>query len=96
MAVHVEVHREPLVAVRRVLLDADEAVLAVAFVQQRGVNLLERQLARLPRGRLVTTTVFGSTTVQGLEDAQRQGLRVRVLNPARGTFSSQALCCPAR
>jgi hypothetical protein len=86
MAVQVEVHREPLVAVRRVLLDADEAVLAVAFVQQRGVNLLERQLARLSRGRLVTTTVFGSTTVQGLEGAQRQGLRVRVLNPARGTF----------
>jgi hypothetical protein len=86
MAVEVEAHREPLVAVRRVLDDADEAVLAVAFVQQRGVNLLERQLARLAYGRMVTTTVFASTTMQGLEGAQRQGLRVRVLNPPRGTF----------
>jgi hypothetical protein len=86
MAVEVEAHREPLVAVRRVLDDADEAVLAVAFVQQRGVNLLERQIARLAHGRMITTTVFGSTTMQGLEGAQRQGLRVRVLNPPRGTF----------
>jgi hypothetical protein len=36
MAVEVEAHRDSLVAVRRVLDDADEAVLAVAFVQQRG------------------------------------------------------------
>jgi hypothetical protein len=86
MAVQVEVHREPLVAVRRVLANADEAVLAVAFVQQRGVNLLERQLARLPAGRLVATTGFGSTTAPGLDGAQRHGLGVRALNPARGTF----------
>ena len=64
-------------------------MLAVAFVQQRGVNLLERQLAPLPAGRLVTTTVFGTTTAQGITGAQRNGLRVRVLNPARGTFHSK-------
>jgi len=86
MAVQVDVHREPLVAVRRALDGADEAVLAVAFVQQRGVNLLDRQLVRLPSGRLVAKTVFGSTTAQGLEGAQRHGLGVRVFNPPRGTF----------
>lgn len=86
MAVQVEVHGEPLVAVRRVLAGADELLLAVAFVQQRGVNLLERQFADAQRARLVATTVFGSTTAQGLEGAQRSGLAVRVLNPPRGTF----------
>ena len=84
--VDVEVYAEPLAALRGVLDGADEALLGVAFVQQRGVNLLERRLATLTVGRLVTTTVFGSTTIQGLETADARGLRVRVLNPARGTF----------
>ena len=82
----VETYDEPLRAVRHVLDGADEALLGVAFVQRRGVNLLEPQLARLGRGRLVATTVFGSTTAQGLERADAAGLAVRVLNPARGTF----------
>jgi hypothetical protein len=43
-------------------------------------------LKTLARGRLVTTTVFGSTTSQGLSTAQRGGLGVRILNPSRGTF----------
>jgi hypothetical protein len=60
--------------------------LASAFVQQRGVNLLEPQLRTIGIGRLITTTVFGSTTSQGLEAAQASGLAVRVLNPSRGTF----------
>ena len=47
---------------RRVLDGADEALLGVAFVEQRGVNLLERQLATLGRGRLIATTAFGTTT----------------------------------
>ena len=42
--VHVETFREPLEAVRRVLDGADEAILGVAFVQRRGVSLVERQL----------------------------------------------------
>ncbi|MCA1681491.1 MAG: hypothetical protein LC777_22365, partial [Actinobacteria bacterium] len=71
---------------RRVLDGADEALLGVAFVQQRGVNLLERELATLGHGRLVATTVFGATTVQGLETARTRGLGVRVLNPSHGTF----------
>jgi hypothetical protein len=82
----VETYDEPLTAVRRVLGDADEALLGVAFVQQRGVNLLERQLRALPSRRLVSTTVFGSTTTQGLSSARDHGVGVRVLNPSRGTF----------
>jgi hypothetical protein len=75
-----------LAAVRRVLAGADEILLGVAFVQQRGINLLERQLQSVGAGRLVTTTVFGSTTSQGLDAARTRGLGVRILNPAGGTF----------
>lgn len=59
---------------------ADEALLGVAFVQHRGVNLLEHELRAVPRSRLVTTTVFGSTTAQGLAAATALGLNVRVLS----------------
>src|SRR3954468_6784361 len=88
--VTVETFDQPLTAVRRVLDDADEGLLGVAFVQQRGVNLIEHQLAGLRDGRLVCTTAFGSTTSTGLEGAQSRGLAVRVLNPprARSTPSS--------
>jgi hypothetical protein len=85
-SVCVEAFDDPLTAVRGILDGADEALLGVAFVQQRGVNLLEPQLKTVARGRLVATTVFGSTTMQGLTAAQRGGLDVRVLNPSRGTF----------
>ena len=84
--IEVDTYSEPLTAVRQVLDGADDALLGVAFVQQRGVNLLERELATLGRGRLVATTVFGATTVQGLETARTRGLAVRVLNPSHGTF----------
>jgi HKD family nuclease len=84
--VDVETHQDQLAAVRRVLDGADEALLGVAFVQQRGVNLLERQLATIGCGRLVATTAFGTTTTQGLQTATAGGLGVRVLNPSRGTF----------
>src|SRR3954451_2564968 len=84
--VTVETFDQPLTAVRRVLDDADEALLGVAFVQQRGVNLIEHQLAGLRDGRLVCTTAFGSTTSTGLDGAQSRGLAVRVLNPRQGTF----------
>ena len=84
--VHVESFREPLQAVRRVLDGADEAILGVAFVQRRGVSLVERQLQTVGAGRLVTTTVFGSTTSEGLDAIQSIGFGVRVLNPSGGTF----------
>lgn len=82
----VETFERPLAAVRHVLDGADEALLGVAFVQQRGVNLIERQLVALRTGRLVCTTVFGSTTSTGLRGAQDRGLAVRVLNLRQGTF----------
>src|SRR3954468_24162514 len=85
-SIEVQAYGDPLGAVRGVLAGADEALLGVAFVQQRGVNLVEEELKTVARGRLVTTTVFGSTTAQGLATAQRDGLDVRVLNPSRGTF----------
>src|ERR1700712_1360090 len=84
--VDVETHRDQLAAVRRVLDGADEALLGVAFVERRGVNLLEHQLSTVGRGRLIATTTFGTTTIQGLETASAFGLGVRVLNPSRGTF----------
>jgi hypothetical protein len=85
-SVCVEAFDDPLAAIRGILDGADEALLGVAFVEHRGVNLLEPQLKTVARGRLVATTVFGSTTMQGLTAAQRGGLDVRVLNPSRGTF----------
>lgn len=85
-SVAVDIFDNPLAAVRSVLDGADEALLGVAFVQHRGVNLIEHQLRNVGRGRLVTTTVFGSTTAQGLSAAEDGGFAVRVLNPARGTF----------
>jgi len=86
LTVHVESIREPLEAVRRVLDGADEAILGVAFVQRRGVSLVERQLQSVGAGRLVTTTVFGSTTSDGLGAVRSAGFAVRVLNPPGGTF----------
>lgn len=86
MTVKLETFTNQLHAVRRVLAGADEALVGVAFVQQRGVNLIERQLADVGAGRLVATTVFGSTTRQGLQAAHATGLGVRVLNPPGGTF----------
>ena len=85
-AVSVESVTAPLEAIRRVLDGADEALLGVAFVHQRGVNLLKHQLRPVVSVRLVATTVFGSTTADGLAAAHEQGARVRVLNPVRGTF----------
>jgi len=85
-SVHVESFREPLEAVRRVLDGADEALLGVAFVQRRGVNLVERALQNVGSGRLVITTVFGSTTSEGLDAMRYLGFGVRVLNPRGGTF----------
>ena len=84
--VQVEPFGDPLDAVRRVLEDAEEAILGVAFVHRRGVSLIERQLRSVGRGRLIATTVFGSTTAQGLEAASDAGFGVRVLNPSHGTF----------
>jgi hypothetical protein len=84
--VEVESFDDPLRAVRRVLDGADEAILGVAFVQRRGVSLVEQQLRSVGAGRLVASTVFGTTTSEGLDAIRDAGFGVRVLNPRGGTF----------
>ena len=71
--------------VRSVLDDAEDALLAVAFVQSAGVNLIETQLRRLGRAtRLVLTTTFSENSAAL---AKAHGLKtcINVLNPACGT-----------
>jgi HKD family nuclease len=76
-----------LPAIRTALREADEALLCVAFVNRRGINLLEPQLSALSRRcRLLVTTVFGGTTSNALTKATDMGIQVRVLNPPGGTF----------
>ncbi len=86
MAAHARVTLPPLDAVRYVVGGADELLLGVAFVHARGVNLIARQLPRHGRRRLVATTAFGTTTIEGIAEARRTGFDVRVLNPASSTF----------
>lgn len=76
----------PLTEVRRVLNGADEALMCVAFVHARGLNLVAAQLPTDGRRtRLLATTAFGTTTAQGLALAQQRGVEVRILNPAGGS-----------
>ena len=82
----VELYDDGLRAVRAVLHGADEALLAVALVQRRGVNLLASSLASVGRARLVATTAMGTTTRDGLSTAAELGVETRVLNPSRGAF----------
>lgn len=81
--------RSLLRAVRGTLDGAEEALLCVAFVQQRGVHLVEKELkalaARGARARLVVTTTFDATTQAALGTAHGLGVRVRVLNPGSGS-----------
>jgi len=81
--------RSLLRAVRGTLDGAERALLCVAFVQQRGVHLVEKELralaARRAETRLVVTTTFDATTQAALGMAQGLGVRVRVLNPGSGS-----------
>lgn len=80
-----------LQAIRQNLSDADEALLAVAFVNEAGVHLLDKQLRRLgANARLIATTTFGTTTGAGLSMAWGHGTQLRTLNPSGGTFHSKA------
>lgn len=66
---------------------ADEVLLCVAFANQAGVRLLEGQFKDLGGGgRLLATTVSGSTTTAALHDAVGFGTQVRVYNHASGTY----------
>ena len=78
---------ELLPAIRRVVTDADEALLCVAFANEAGVNLLAPALGRRPsRVRLLATTVFGDTTAAALSRAAALGVEVRTLNLRGGTY----------
>jgi HKD family nuclease len=80
--------RSLLHAVRTVLSSAEEAFLCVAFVQEKGIRLLEKELdglrLRKARSRLLVTTTFSTTSQPALSLASKLGLDVRVLNPGSG------------
>jgi HKD family nuclease len=75
-------------AVREVLTEADEALLCVAFVQERALRLIEKELerrqARRAATRLLVTTTFQTTSPAALALARGLGVDVRVLNPGAG------------
>ena len=77
-----------LQAVRSTLDDADNAILATAFVDSRGIQLLDAQLSALgPKCRLLVTSVFDrNRTAAALSLAHRRGVRTRILNWSRGTY----------
>lgn len=78
-------------SIRATLDEADEALLAVAFVSEAGVHLLRKQFKRLgPRTRLLVTTTFGTTKPAALDMAQHLGADVRTLNPGGGTYHPKA------
>jgi hypothetical protein len=81
--------RSLLRAVRGTLDGAERALLCVAFVQQRGVHLVEKELlalaARRSETRLVVTTTFDTTDRAALGMVHGLGVRVRVLNPGSGS-----------
>jgi HKD family nuclease len=81
--------RSLLHAVRGALVEAEEAFLCVAFVQEMGIHLLEAELDALQRrkasARLLVTTTFKTTSEPALGMARRLGLDVRVLNPGSGS-----------
>jgi len=81
--------RSLLHAVRGAISDADEAFLCVAFVQEKGLHLLERELDGLQRRRvrmrLLVTTTGATTSEPALGMARGLGLDVRMLNPGSGS-----------
>jgi HKD family nuclease len=82
--------RSLLGAVRGALERASDALLCVAFVQERGLHLLEKELkdlrGRRGRARLLVTTTFQTTTPGALGLAAGLGMEVRFLNPGGGTY----------
>ncbi len=80
--------RSLLHAVRSTLDGAEQAFLCVAFVQEKGLHLLEKELdalrRRRVRSRLLVTTTFQTTSASALAMANGLGLEVRVLNPGSG------------
>jgi hypothetical protein len=79
--VDVEVHDEPLAAVRRALDGAKEALLGVAFVQRRSVrearSILGRSLQRFARCSAYLRTFSSQTRLAapGRDDVLGSGIR---------------------
>lgn len=73
-------------AVRSTIADADDVLMCVAFAGTPGVQLILKELATAKRARLLSTTVFGSTTLNALSLASKHGVEVRVRNPSVGTY----------
>lgn len=77
-----------LSAVRSTLDGAEQAFLCVAFVQEKGLRLLQTELERLRRrkvcARLLVTTTFSTTAPSALSMAVGLGMEVRFLNPGGG------------
>lgn len=82
-----------LPTLRGLLGSADDAVLAMAFVDTRGIHLVGAELRDLGvRGRLVATSVFsGDRTHAAFAAAAELGTRCRLLNPSRGTFHPKVI-----
>lgn len=80
--------RSLLHAVRATLDGAEDALLCVAFVQGRGLHLLEQEFEALrqrrARTRLLVTTTFQTTSPSALSMASGLGLDIRILNPGSG------------
>ncbi len=85
--------RDLLPALREMLAAADDAVLASAFIDTRGIHLVGAELRDLgPRCRLVATSAFGGDrTHAAFAAATELGTRCRVLNPSRGTFHPKVI-----
>lgn len=82
-----------LPTLRDLLATADDAVLAMAFVDTRGIHLVGTELRDLGvRCRLVATSVFsGDRTHAAFAAATELGTRCRILNPSRGTFHPKVI-----
>ncbi|HEX2850249.1 MAG TPA: hypothetical protein VHN98_06840 [Acidimicrobiales bacterium] len=81
-------HQTLLPAAQVVLDGADEALLAVAFVDTRGLHLIERELRTVPTIRLLATSQFDrgqSRTDAAMALAEGMRGDVRLFNPTGAT-----------
>lgn len=78
--------RSLLPAAQELLARADEALLAVAFLDMRGVHLLEKDLRTVGQVRALATSRFNrARTDTALAHLTGLGVTARLLNPSGGT-----------
>ena len=77
-----------LARVRQTITTSEDVLCCVAFVQSKGVHLIQKELeaaqAARARARLLATTVFQSSEASALDALIRLGADVRVINPGSG------------